>query len=243
MNNKKQTITFTLSAAQALRWGPVLKSKEGIKTLTTSLNELKKLQLYKEKQMAKKKTPTKSPPSAIPSSDRYKTTHWEQYKKQITDITSLAISVYKAFPFSGKEHHYQAAFEEELREAGYHIQQEVARLLHYKKINGESIQLPHDIRGREDLLLQREKLILELKQVSKLTDKEFCQICRYMQERCTQSPWSTDTRGMLINFGDTSLEAWYLFYDKRTSRIARIQVAIRDIHLFDTYIDTYVDTK
>ena len=249
MSNKKQTVTFTLTGAQALKWAPVLKSKEGIKTLTTALAELKKLQLYKEKQLEKlekqkaKKVTKKTQLVAIPSSDRYKTAHWEQYKKQITDITTLAISVYKAFPFSGKEHHYQAAFEEELREAGFHTQQEVARLLHYKKMSGECIQLPHDIRGREDLLLQREKLILELKQVAKLTDKEFCQICRYMQERCTQSSWSTDTRGMLINFGDTSLEAWYLFYDKRTGRIARIQVAIYDTCPFDTFIDTYIGSN
>jgi len=242
MSNKTQTVTFTLTGAQSLKWTPVLKSKEGIKTLTTALAELKKLKLYKEKQLGKQKG-KKTLLSTIPASDSYKTAHWKQYRKQITDITTLAKSVYKAFPFSGKEHHYQAAFEEELREAGFHTQQEVARLLHYKKINGECIQLPHDIRGREDLLLQREKLILELKQVAKLTDKEFCQICRYMHERRTQSSWSTDTRGMLINFGDTSLEAWYLFYDKRTSRITRIQVTIDATCPFDTHVDTYIGSR
>ena len=53
MSNKKQTVTFTLTGAQALKWAPVLKSKEGIKTLTPALAELKKLQLYKEKLLEK----------------------------------------------------------------------------------------------------------------------------------------------------------------------------------------------
>ncbi len=93
--------------------------------------------------------------------------------------------------------------------------------------------------GEEDLLLPREKLILELKQVTKLTDKEFCQVCRYMQERCENSVWGTDTRGMLINFGDTQLECWYLFYDKSNRRITRVQVAIINNMALNTYLDTY----
>jgi len=118
----------------------------------------------------------------------------------ITRIVRASIDVYAAFPFSGKEHHYQAALECELREMGELVQQEVARLLHYKKRNGENIQLPHDIRGREDLLLPRNKMIIELKQTGKLCEKEFNQICRYMEERRRNSDWADDTKGMLINF-------------------------------------------
>lgn len=127
-------------------------------------------------------------------------------------ITAITTHVYKNFPYSGKEHHYQAALEAELREAGYMVQQELATQLHYKKQNGEIIQLPHDIRGREDLLLPRQKLIMELKQTGKLTEKEFKQIGRYMHERSKHTDWGTDTQGLLINFGDNDLEIWYLFY-------------------------------
>jgi hypothetical protein len=110
--------------------------------------------------------------------------------------------------------------------------------LHYKKKNGETIQLSHDIRGREDLLLPRQKLILELKQVAKLTDKDFYQLARYMQERCDNSPWSTDTRGLLINFGDTQLECWYLFYDKTTNRLQRVWSKVKNKATFESLIDT-----
>ena len=54
-------------------------------------------------------------------------------------ITAITTHVYKNFPYSGKEHHYQAALEAELREAGYMVQQELATQLHYKKQNGEII--------------------------------------------------------------------------------------------------------
>ena len=101
------------------------------------------------------------------------------------------------------------------------------------------MQLPHDIRGREDLLLPREKLIIELKQTGKLTDKEFCQICRYMQERLNYSAWGNDTRGMLINFGDNELEIWYLFYDKTTCRIVRILVERIPQLPLTSYLDTF----
>ena len=235
------TVTFSLTAAQAKRWRDVLDSKEGIKTLTSSLRELEKLRKYKEEQQRKKanKNQNSYQIQPIPESDSYKQSHWNQYSAQITEICNLCNIVYQEFPFSGKEHHFQTALEEELREAGYQVQQEVARLLHYRKQNGENIQLAHDIRGREDLLLPREKLILELKQVTKLSDKEFCQICRYMQERCGNSNWGTDTRGMLINFGDSELECWYLFYDKTLGRMARIRVALFNNVIFNTLIDTY----
>lgn len=233
----KQTVTFELSDVQMKKWGPILENKDGVKTLTGALRDLAVLKKYKEKQVSKKKMSCIQSP--IPVEDNYKIQHWQKYKTQIAEICKISREVYYGFPFSGKEHHFQSALEEELRDAGYHVQQEVARLLHYTKRNGEIVQLPHDIRGREDLLLPREKLILELKQVSKLTGKEFGQICRYMQERSDHTTWGKDTRGMLINFGDYRLECWYLFYDKTNGRISRIQTAISDAIDIDTLFDTY----
>ena len=132
---------------------------------------------------------------------------------QIKVFEKICKTIYGKFLFGGKEHHYQAALEEELRDRGFHVQQEIARTLHYKKDNNDVIQLPHDIRGREDLVLYKRYLILELKQTGKLTDKEFNQLCRYMHERKNNVPsWGENTRGMLINFGDNDLEIWYLFY-------------------------------
>ena len=238
----KHTVTFTLTEAQSKKWEEILQSKDGIKTLTSSLRELGKLQKFKEAQLLKKQKKANQSGRekiTVPKSDAYKTQHLKQHHEQIAEICEICRAVYEGFHFSGKEHHYQAALEAELRDMGFLVQQEVARLLHYMKQNGENIQLPHDIRGREDLLLPREKLILELKQTAKLTDKEFCQLCRYMQERCDNSTWGTDTRGMLINFGDSNLECWYLFYDKTNGRISRIKVAQHEHVALDTLIDTY----
>lgn len=168
----------------------------------------------------------------------------------ITRIVRASIDVYAAFPFSGKEHHYQAALESELREMGEFVQQEVARLLHYQKRNGEIMQLPHDIRGREDLLLPRNKMILELKQTGKLCDKEFNQICRYMEERRLNSEWKSDTKGMLINFGDNELECWCLFYANpdgsirnpshlQTPRLTRVLLFREEKPPIETFVDTF----
>jgi GxxExxY protein len=168
----------------------------------------------------------------------------------INRIVNASIDVYAAFPFSGKEHHYQAALEAELNEMGELVQQEMARLLHYKKRNGENIQLPHDIRGREDLLLPRKKMILELKQTGKLCDKEFNQICRYMEERRQNSDWAEDTKGMLINFGDNELECWCLFYANpegsfgkpshlQTPRLTRVLLFKEERPPIETFVDTF----
>lgn len=160
--------------------------------------------------------------------------HWSEIKM----IESICKEIYKKFVFSGKEHHFQAALEEELRDRNIHIQQEIARTLHYKKTNGDIIQLPHDIRGREDLLLDKKNMIIELKQTGKLTDKEFNQICRYMHERKTYDlEWRTATRGMLINFGDNDLEVWYLFYNG--DKIIRVFVCKEDKELLCNLVESY----
>lgn len=162
---------------------------------------------------------------------------------QVKVFESICRTIYDKFLFSGKEHHYQAALEEELRDRGFHVQQEVARTLHYKKDNEDVIQLPHDIRGREDLVLHKRYLILELKQTGKLTDKEFNQLCRYMHERrVNNQEWGANTRGMLINFGDNDLEMWYLFYinDKITRVLICKEPRYKLTSLIDTFDASYV---
>ena len=165
----------------------------------------------------------------------------EHIKKSINQVKvfeKICKDIYWKFNFGGKEHHYQAALEEELRDRGFHVQQEIARTLHYKKDNNDVIQLPHDIRGREDLVLHKRRLILELKQTGKLTDKEFNQLCRYMHERRTNYPaWGINTRGMLINFGDNDLEMWYLFYIN--DKITRVLICKTPRIKLNAIIDTY----
>lgn len=183
--------------------------------LTLPSLEERKNQLNK-KNSGKSIKPKKVKKATIPSvahASSYIREHLSNCIIQIKVIEAICSDIYKKFQFSGKEHHYQAALESELRDRGFLIQQEVARLLHYKKNDGYTIQLPHDIRGREDLVLPKRFLILELKQTGKLTDKEFNQICRYMDERRKYTDWRNNTRGMLINFGDNDLEVWYLFFD------------------------------
>jgi GxxExxY protein len=145
-------------------------------------------------------------------------------------VTNLCEQIYKKFPFGAKEHHYQAALEAELCRAGIITQQEVAIVYKIHTISGEVIQLPHDIRGREDLLCPREKMILELKQVRTLGDSENLQLLRYMDQRRRFSEWGEDTKGMLINFGDDSLEIWFIKYlDDETQHI-RLKKTPRELH-------------
>ena len=156
----------------------------------------------------------------------------------VTTITDLSFDVREKFQYGGKESHFQGAMEAELQEGGYMVQHEVAELYHYTKKNGEVVRLPHDIRSREDLLIPREKLILELKALASLSDKDHCQLLRYMEERRKHSPWGEKTIGMLINYGDHDVEVWYMFYkDNRAQRVRVMQKAITD---FNDFVDTFV---
>ena len=130
-------------------------------------------------------------------------------------IAQLSRQVYSKFPYGGKEHHFQALLEVELQRKGFIVQSEVAVLCKVVSTSGEVLQLPHDIRGREDLLLPQEKMILELKQTRGLGDPEQQQLLRYMYQRHSFSEWGDETKGMLINFGDDDLEIWFVqFNDK-----------------------------
>jgi len=193
------------------------------------------MSLKGEKKTGKNKKPTL--PLINESTDLVKQ-HISASWGQIKVFEKICKTIYEKLLFGGKEHHYQAALEEELRDRGFHVQQEIARTLHYKKDNNDVIQLPHDIRGREDLVLHKRYLILELKQTGKLTDKEFNQLCRYMHERKNNVPsWGEKTRGMLINFGDNDLEMWYLFYCD--NKITRILICKEPRPSLDTLIDSF----
>lgn len=130
-------------------------------------------------------------------------------------IAQLSRQVYSKFPYGGKEHHFQALLEVELQRKGFIVQSEVAVLCKVVSTSGEVLQLPHDIRGREDLLLPQEKMILELKQTKGLGDGEQQQLLRYMYQRHTFSDWGDETKGMLINFGDDDLEIWFVQFNEK----------------------------
>ena len=157
--------------------------------------------------------------------------------KLVTDMATLSCKVREKFPFGGKESHYQGAMESELQEAGYMVQHEVGELYHYEKMNGEVIRLPHDIRSREDLLLPREKMVLELKAIPALKGKDHCQLLRYMEER-RKSSWGEQTIGMLINYGDNDMEIWYMFY--KGTRPQRVLILHKSIEPFTSFIDSFV---
>ena len=158
--------------------------------------------------------------------------------KLVTDLAGLSFKVREKFPFGGKESHFQAAMESELQEGGYFVQHEVGEFYHYEKMNGEVIRLPHDIRSREDLLLPREKLIVELKALPKLAGKDHCQLLRYMEENRKNSDWGEKTIGLLINYGDNDVEVWYMFY--KDSRPQRVRVMQKAIAPFTSFVDSFV---
>ena len=121
--------------------------------------------------------------------------------------------------------------EAELQRKGFVVQQEVAVLYKVTTTSGDVLQLPHDIRGREDLLLPQEKMILELKQTKGLGDSEHQQLLRYMYQRQTFSEWGDETKGMLINFGDEELEIWLVqFNDDGDTDHVRLMKLPRIVH-------------
>ena len=199
------------------------------------------IKLKKEKEKTKQKKTEEIQEKSLGLQDKH-----NYFMNDFQRILRASIDVYAAFPFSGKEHHYQAALEEELREMGEKVYQEVAVTLNYTKRDGKKIQLPHDIRGREDLVLPEKNMVLELKQTGKLTDKEFNQICRYMEHRRQYSPWGIKTTGMLINFGDNDLECWGLYYATPEEyhgsiyRLRRVLLYKEERPPLSTFVDSYV---
>ena len=114
------------------------------------------IKLKKEKEKTKQKKTEEIQEKTLDLQDKR-----NYFMNDFQRILRASIDIYAAFPFSGKEHHYQAALEEELREMGEKVYQEVAVTLNYTKRDGKKIQLPHDIRGREDLVLPEKNMVLE----------------------------------------------------------------------------------
>ncbi len=156
----------------------------------------------------------------------------------VTRISNLCFEIRTRMRFHGVESHYQGALEFELQELGFMVQHEIAARIHYKSSTGETVQLPHDIRCREDLLLPREKMVLELKAKGKMADKDHCQLLRYMEERKLHSGWGDKTRGMLINFGDHNVEVWYMCY--KGKRVQRVKIMEEALPALDSFVETYV---
>ena len=101
-----------------------------------------------------------------------------------------------------------------------------------------------------DYQLAKKHMILELKQTGKLTDKEFNQICRYMEERRQHYTWGNKTTGMLINFGDNELECWALYYaipegsirnpsHLQTPRLTRVLLYKEERPPISTFVDSF----
>jgi len=78
-----------------------------------------------------------------------------------------------------------------------------------------------------------------LKAKGKMDDKDHCQLLRYMEERNKCYPdWGGDTKGMLINFGDTNVEVWYMCY--KGKRVQRVKILEEALPGLDSFIDSYI---
>uniref|UniRef100_A0A6C0C605 Uncharacterized protein n=1 Tax=viral metagenome TaxID=1070528 RepID=A0A6C0C605_9ZZZZ len=183
------------------------------KKITDLETKIEKLQVRLKKKEDKKTTTFKKEKNESKHADL---SNWNnEINATAILITQLSKNVYSKFPYGGKEHHFQALLEAELQRLGFIVQSEVAVLCKVVSDSGEILQLPHDIRGREDLLLPQEKMILELKQTRGLGDAEQQQLLRYMYQRQSFSEWGNDTKGMLINFGDDDLEIWFVQFNEK----------------------------
>ena len=185
------------------------------KKIATLEAKIEKLQVRLKKKEDKKTTTFLKKKEKAENKNQYLSNWNKKINATAILIAQLSRQVYSKFPYGGKEHHFQALLEVELQRKGFIVQSEVAVLCKVVSTSGEVLQLPHDIRGREDLLLPQEKMILELKQTRGLGDPEQQQLLRYMYQRHSFSEWGDETKGMLINFGDDDLEIWFVqFNDK-----------------------------
>ena len=147
----------------------------------------------------------------------------------IKKIIDLARDVYQneTFRFGATEGQYQAGLLFELNGTKWDAQAE--NIVGYKYVIVEEgskkrkvRQLPYGLGGREDILIPDLKLIMELKQLANVRDREFCQLLRYMEERRKYSEWGEETKGLVINFGDRTLEIWLVQY--KEGQLERIKM-------------------
>lgn len=152
----------------------------------------------------------------------------------IKKIIDLAIKVYQheVFRFGATERQYQSALEMEINDkTKWDTQSEIIVGYNYEIVEECSKkrkvrQLPYGLGGREDILIPELKLIMELKQLAHVRDKEFCQLLRYMEERRKYKDWGEETKGLVINFGDSALVVWLVQYNEgQLERIKMCEVA------------------
>jgi len=164
----------------------------------------------KIKQIEKIKNALKEYQGTIPEED------------SIKEVISLAVKVYQheVFRFGATERQYQSALEMEINDkTEWDTQSEIIVGYNYEIVEECSKkrkvrQLPYGLGGREDILIPELKLIMELKQLAHVRDKEFCQLLRYMEERRKYKDWGEETKGLVINFGDSALVVWLVQYNE-----------------------------
>ena len=186
----------------------------------------------KIKQVEKLKNALKEYPGTIPKEDSIKT------------IISLATEVYQhqVFRFGATERQYQSALEMEINsKTKWNTQSEIIVPYFYEIVDEcthkrNKVQLPYGLGGREDILIPELKLIMELKQLAHIRDKEFCQLLRYMEERKNKE-WGEETKGLLINFGDNALVIWLVQYTE--GQLERIKMCEIEKKPFKELVKSY----
>ena len=118
------------------------------------------------------------------------------FEKETYNIRGCLINVHKELGCGFLENVYQDAFEQELKEAGipYKREQRIQILYKGKPLNSEYIA---------DFICY-DRIIVELKAVSELTDVHFAQVLNYL------TATNLDL-GLLVNFGEKSLHVERIF--------------------------------
>ena len=151
-------------------------------------------------------------------------------------ITASAINVYDNIEYFPTENYYQTHLNLELQDLGYVVQNEVTVSLHYTTSCGNRYPLSEGLNGRIDILLEREKMIIETKSIKKNCGvQEYTQLRKYMKEYHYKEDWGNDTKGMLINFGEKELEVFYMYYvnDKITCEKLLSHPKVLGINIID----------
>lgn len=154
----------------------------------------------------------------------------------LQNIVACCRETYAAFPFGAKEGYFQDYLQELLVTYNYMVQREV-NVNHRTKLHGKSFQLGNNHGGRVDLMLKRWRMIMELKATGKLTSTEHYQTMNYIEQKRVYDGWGDLTQGLLINFGDTHLEIWYMRYNTRHQKYERVLLC-NDKRAFPETIDS-----
>ena len=154
----------------------------------------------------------------------------------LQNIVRAARETYQAFPFGAKEGYFQDLLQEMLIDMNYRVQREV-NVHHSCILNGKKYQLGNNHGGRVDLLLHRWRMVMELKATGKLTSTEHYQTLNYIEQKRVYDGWGDLAQGLLINFGDSNLEIWYMKYNNRVHKYERVLIC-NDKRIYPDTIDT-----